>query len=48
MTRVKKLIDFPGDMAINIQTLATLEERTFVGQVRQLINESLITREVKN
>ena len=47
MTRVKKLIDFPSDMAINIQTLATLEERTFVGQVRQLLNESLTNRVVK-
>ena len=47
MATVKKPIDFKTDMAINVQTLATLEERSFGGQVRQLIKEALTNREVK-
>ena len=48
MATVKKPIDFHTDMAINIQTLATLENRSFTGQVRQLIEEALTNREVKS
>ena len=47
MATVKKPIDFQSEMAINIQTLATLENRSFGGQVRQLIQESLQNRKVK-
>jgi citrate lyase gamma subunit len=48
MATVKKPIDFQKDMAINVQTLATLEERSFGGQIRQLVKEALNHREVKN
>ena len=47
METVKKPIDFQKDMAINVQTLATLENRSFGGQVRQLIQEALMNRKVK-
>ena len=47
MATVKKPIDFPTKDAINIQTLATLENRSFGGQVRQLIQEALTHRTVK-
>ena len=46
MATVKKPIDFQEADAINIQTLATLENRSFGGQVRQLIQEALTNRTV--
>jgi hypothetical protein len=45
---IKKPTAFKINMAINIQALADLEDRSFGGQVRQLIKEALTHREVKS
>ena len=45
---VKKLITMPKDLAINVQAIATLEDRSFNAQVRTLLNEALTNRTIKD
>ena len=41
MEQVKKSIDLPKDMAINIQAMASIDDRSFNAQVRHLIKLGL-------
>jgi len=41
MKVIKKSIDFPENLMKDIETLSILEERSFGGQVRKLLKESL-------
>jgi hypothetical protein len=47
MENIKKTIDLPKDMAVTIQTFATLEDRSFNAQARVLLTEALKNRQVK-
>ena len=48
MEQVKKSIDLPKDLAINIQTLANLEYRSFNAQVRHLIKLGMESKNGKS
>ncbi len=47
MNIIKRSIDFPKELIINIETLRILEERSFGGQVRKLLKEALNNRQVE-
>lgn len=44
---IQKPINFPKDLAINIQAMADLEERNFGSQVRQLVKEAMNNRQIQ-
>lgn len=48
MEQVKKTVDFPKDLAINIQAMATIEDRSFNAQVRHLIKLGMESKTLKN
>ena len=45
---VKKLIRMPKELAVNVQTFATLEKRSFNSQVLILLGEALTNRTVQD
>ena len=47
MEQVKKSIDFPKDMAINIQAMASIDDRSFNAQVRHLIKLGIESKNKK-
>ncbi len=48
MDIIKRSIDFPKELMTDIETLCTLEERSFGGQVRVLLKEALNSRTVQD
>lgn len=48
MEQVKKSIDFPKDLAINIQAMATIEDRSFNAQVRHLIKVGMDSKSLNS
>ncbi len=48
MDIIKRSIDFPKELMTDIETLRTLEERSFGGQVRVLLKEALNSRTVQD
>jgi hypothetical protein len=45
---IKKTIDLNKDLVVTISTFAQLENRSFNGQVRQLLDEALTNRTVQD